>query len=607
MFGNATRGRAAARRTAAGLAVLVALAVGVPAAQALPFRLAFTLQDPFPVAGGAFGVTVAAHGTDILVGSPGGINGPRPGMVYLFDGTSGALVRTFPDPNPAPVLIIPSTRFGIAIAVQGNRLLVGAPLAGRQYVFDIDTGTLLQTLPVPAGLHVDCGRSVAFAGTNPVVGCPATAEALLYDGPTGSFQRLFSGNASTDFGVVVAGLGPNVLVSKSMALLTEFDGCGTTLFDSATGTAIRSFAGTQVAVSGTNLITGCPNSLEAAFLYDATTGTILEAFSDPNAPPQGGRFGAAVAARGADILVGSPTAFDRTSGGAVYLFAADGSLLDTMRNPNNCCADADFGTALAVAGDNVVVGAVGGASSFSPSPPAGLVYVFVPSCGDGHVDPGEQCDDGNNVDGDCCSARCRFEAAGVSCAVDACVPGQCDGAGTCTGATLCTDQPVDAASLVLKRTASHQKITFVSRDPRTLFAAGGGPNDPSLSGLTIDLFSASEGSASFDVPPGLGSPGWTLGSDVYRYSNRSAPGGPSAVKRIVLRAGRSLKLLAAATGLPLAVPQGAIGIRFRTGTLRTCALFDSPTITRDEAGSFRARGARAASLRNCADATLAGP
>ena len=34
--------------------------------------------------------------------------------------------------------------------------------------------------------------------------------------------------------------------------------------------------------------------------------------------------------------------------------------------------------------------------------------VITPECGDGILDPGEQCDDGNNVDGDGCQADCTF-------------------------------------------------------------------------------------------------------------------------------------------------------------------------------------------------------
>src|SRR5262249_46094367 len=37
------------------------------------------------------------------------------------------------------------------------------------------------------------------------------------------------------------------------------------------------------------------------------------------------------------------------------------------------------------------------------------VNVSPPGCGDFVLEPGEQCDDGNNIDGDGCSATCLFE------------------------------------------------------------------------------------------------------------------------------------------------------------------------------------------------------
>ena len=63
-----------------------------------------------------------------------------------------------------------------------------------------------------------------------------------------------------------------------------------------------------------------------------------------------------------------------------------------------------------------------------------------PACGDGILDPGEECDDGNTLDGDCCSANCTFEPAGSSCADGEFCNGEetCDGAGTCQPGT-----PVD--------------------------------------------------------------------------------------------------------------------------------------------------------------------
>jgi cysteine-rich repeat protein len=57
----------------------------------------------------------------------------------------------------------------------------------------------------------------------------------------------------------------------------------------------------------------------------------------------------------------------------------------------------------------------------------------VPSiCGDGILQPTEQCDDGNTAAGDCCSPTCTFVAVGTVCRASA---GQCDAAETCTGSS----------------------------------------------------------------------------------------------------------------------------------------------------------------------------
>ena len=50
-------------------------------------------------------------------------------------------------------------------------------------------------------------------------------------------------------------------------------------------------------------------------------------------------------------------------------------------------------------------------------------------CGNGQLDSGEACDDGNTVGGDCCTATCEPVAAGTGCASDGnpCTLDQCDG------------------------------------------------------------------------------------------------------------------------------------------------------------------------------------
>jgi len=61
-------------------------------------------------------------------------------------------------------------------------------------------------------------------------------------------------------------------------------------------------------------------------------------------------------------------------------------------------------------------------------------------CGDGILDPQETCDDGNKVDGDCCSAACAADENGTTCDdADACTHGDACLAGVCQpgAATVC--------------------------------------------------------------------------------------------------------------------------------------------------------------------------
>lgn len=65
-------------------------------------------------------------------------------------------------------------------------------------------------------------------------------------------------------------------------------------------------------------------------------------------------------------------------------------------------------------------------------------------CNNGIVESGESCDDGNNLDGDCCSANCALEPSGASCtSTSGSSCGMCDAAGSCQfggSGTSCNDR-----------------------------------------------------------------------------------------------------------------------------------------------------------------------
>lgn len=65
----------------------------------------------------------------------------------------------------------------------------------------------------------------------------------------------------------------------------------------------------------------------------------------------------------------------------------------------------------------------------------------VPACGNGVVEPGEQCDPGHTGAGTCCTDTCQFAPAEASCDADneACTYDLCDGAGTCLAGIIAQD------------------------------------------------------------------------------------------------------------------------------------------------------------------------
>ncbi|MEQ8999370.1 MAG: CHAT domain-containing protein [Coleofasciculus sp. B1-GNL1-01] len=299
-----------------------------------------------------FGYSVAALGSDVLVGDPGYDEGGQNdvGITYLFDGTTGEEIKQFLSPNSTA-----NGRFGFAVAgMESDKVIVGAPGEnnnnGRVYLFDRD-GILQRSFDNPnssiaeGNTQFGFGYSVAAVGSNVLVGSPGddtqgtdTGAAYLFEGNTGTrLHDFFSPNPTGSptnngrFGYSVAGVDSNVLVGAP---------------------------GDNIGVEG-NIITG-----GAAYLFNSNSGDLIETFTSPNATDTG-EFGISVAAMGSQILVGAPgDNLGQGVQGAAYWFNQDGELQNTFSSPN--ADNGQFGTSVAAVesaesalGFNVVVSAPG--------------------------------------------------------------------------------------------------------------------------------------------------------------------------------------------------------------------------------------------------------
>ena len=139
-------------------------------------QLCHTLTDPTPTGFDSFGSSVAIDGQLVIVGEPGDdTHGFGVGSAHVFNASTGQLVITLNDPTTTV-----SDEFGTSVALFGNRALVGAPgddtfgsNSGQAYLFDIDSGELLQTFNDPDPSNEDeFGRSVALSGDFVLIGAP---------------------------------------------------------------------------------------------------------------------------------------------------------------------------------------------------------------------------------------------------------------------------------------------------------------------------------------------------------------------------------------------------------------------------------------------------
>lgn len=318
----------------------------------------FRASEPAPRAAG-FAAAMVFEGGEIFVGRPGEIPFfPIPpnhaGSVHIFGSSDGGAWEETGTVSAASVEV--GDRFGMALSVEGNTLLVGAPKTGGNrgavYVFqrtNVDSEWTLVTRLTGAGTQAgdEFGGAVSLAGEFALVGAPGRAEGtgtvVVFRSRGGNWSEVgtlegSSAGAGERFGATLAADGNRVMVGAPGA----FPGL-------VPGAQTRPMPG-------------------SVYVYELENGSYVERARLTSSDDDDGRgmFGHALVLEGDEAFVGTPLGnnaagvvyrFTRTSGG----WAESGRLTAATPVPQS-----GFGMALAHTGTDVLVGA----------PLAGTAYVI---------------------------------------------------------------------------------------------------------------------------------------------------------------------------------------------------------------------------------------
>jgi hypothetical protein len=175
--------------TTSGKAYIFSVATGA---------LVHTLDNPNGYgtsANDGFGQAVAISGNYAIVGAQDeqDAGGSQSGKAYIFNVATGALLHTLDNPNPAGTSA--TDQFGNAVSIEGDYAVVSAryedTYSGRVYIFDVTTGTLIKTLVNPnanSGTTDDMfgyslamsGNSIIVCAINEDVGATSSGQAYIF-------------------------------------------------------------------------------------------------------------------------------------------------------------------------------------------------------------------------------------------------------------------------------------------------------------------------------------------------------------------------------------------------------------------------------------------
>lgn len=379
------------------------------------------IGNPAPVEQDQFANAVAIDGATLVIGAwmSDGVS-TNCGKAYVYDLSSANPTQAdivLENPYPAP-----DDNFGAAVAVAGSRVAVsayrdnmGAPNAGRVFVYDLQSGTPsnpLHSLTMAVAEENDCfGNALAMAGDYLAVAAESDDTTAANAGrvlvfnlaagqPTQPWLTLAQPLAQPNgyFGSSVALTGDHVVVGayRDDAAAENAGTCYVyQLSGGAPGTligtpdkpvpAVADYFGSAVSISGNTVLVAALHDdrgdIESGctYVYNLSSPT-PDSFTFALDNPVSGsldRFGSAVAIDGNIVAIGSPGSdAGASAAGKVSILDLSASkpttVLATLEDPAPE-VDENFGAAVAVSGSLVVVGGPGDDDAAAD---AGRVYVY---------------------------------------------------------------------------------------------------------------------------------------------------------------------------------------------------------------------------------------
>ena len=254
----------------------------------------------------SFGLSIALEGNRLIVGAPNDDDcGSRSGSAYVFERSGNQWLEV--------AKIVPATdcgagdRFGISVAVQGDTVVVGADQAstasgGKAYVFQLQAGNWVQVAKLTASDPTPDARfgfTVAIEGDTIAIGARFDDEAAANAGAVYVFERPVGGWQDA---------------TENAKLLT----CAASDSDFLGVVDLLDGAGIIIAGAYASSSTGFAN------LYRRPFGGWSDAFEGMRLVPEdatgGDQFGVSVAADQFRFVVGAAHGHDYVNPGVVYVY-----------------------------------------------------------------------------------------------------------------------------------------------------------------------------------------------------------------------------------------------------------------------------------------------